>query len=112
MLNYARKKGEYMYLFLNNNLSTEERKSKIDDFVTMIGIQLHNACQANEYLSQEIKQKINVNLCIAYVKNRTRYYFKKVNCGMIKMEVDHLMIEGVVRLAKELSKEKDETVSI
>ncbi len=101
-----------MYLLLENFYSPEERQAKLEEFILCVGIELFKKCQANKFLSQEDKEKITINLCIAYVKNRTKNYFKKITCGVIKMEIDHLMISGVVKLSKELQEQNNSTISV
>ncbi|MBQ9790021.1 MAG: hypothetical protein IJW24_00290 [Clostridia bacterium] len=90
-------------MIIDNNMTEFERDIEISNYSTKKGFELFAECKASEILTENQKQSINVNLCIAYAKRKIESYATTFDHASICIGFGKSDIIAISEIAQELS---------
>jgi len=107
-----------MQLILDTNLSYNEKKETIDNYLQKMGLILFQNCKHIETVPENLKSKITASLCISYLKNLYQDYlsitidqFKQSNMGskvLFSFSLNENHISDIAEITKNIYKDSED----
>ena len=96
-------------MIIDNNMTNFENDIEISNYSTKKGLELFVECKECDFLKENQKQSINVNLCIAYAKRKIESYATTFDNVSICLGFGKGDILAISEIAQELSQSNRNT---
>ena len=96
-----------MEIVIKSNWSEARRQDEINNYIQILGIHLFKQCQANKNLKAQTREKININLCTAYIKKLVDQYIHTIAYGSFSVELSAISVYEIAKIANELESESN-----